>query len=329
VHGLTKRYPRRRTWPEILRQPFERPTFVVLDDVTIEVGAGEFFGLLGPNGAGKSTLFKILATLVLADAGRVLIDGVDVEREPARVRERVAPVIADERSLAWRLSARENLRLYAALHGLRGAEATARVQRMLEVVGLEEAGAQLVAKFSSGMRQRLMIARGLLARPKVLLLDEPTRSLDPPAARRFREFLREEIAARQGCTALLATHNTEEALELCDRVGVLHKGSLLAVGTPAELGRRVAEERYRVWTARADDAALTRATGPMLTLLSERAAEARGWHEFEVEVRGGEDAAAEALRRIVAAGITVARFERVPVSLADLIERIIEDEDPG
>jgi len=325
IERLSKRYPERRTWPEILRRPFAVPRVTVLNEITFDVRAGEFFGLLGPNGAGKTTLFKILATLVSADEGQAWIDGVDVAREPARVRRLVSPVVADERSLSWRLSARENLNLYAALHGLGGAAARQRVDEMLEVVGLEDAGPQLVAKFSSGMKQRLMIARGLLARPKLLLLDEPTRSLDPPAARRFRTFLREEIAARHGCTVLLATHNTEEALELCDRVGVLHRGALLAVGPAAELARRVAGERFVIWTTLPESGALVDgAAAARLRVVAVHPPESEGWHRVEVELSGGERTAAETLRRLVAAGLPVARFERVPLSLADLIERVID-----
>src|SRR5690606_22622681 len=117
---------------------------------------------------------------------------------------------ANERSLYWRLSARENLRLYATLQGLRGAAGTAEVKRVLEVTGLSTTGEKMVGQFSSGMRQRLLIARALLAKPRVLLLDEPTRSLDPISARDFRRFLRDVIVGEEGCTVLLATHDADE-----------------------------------------------------------------------------------------------------------------------
>jgi ABC-2 type transport system ATP-binding protein len=144
----------------------------------------EFFGLLGENGAGKTTLFKILATLVIPDAGTATVTGFDILQSPNRVREVLAPVIADERSLHWRLSARENMRLFASLHGLRGAEASRRIDELLTLVNLVEAADRLVNGFSSGMKQRLLVARALLAQP-AFCLDEPTRSLGPISARSF------------------------------------------------------------------------------------------------------------------------------------------------
>ena len=150
-----------------------------LDDVSLEIPQGEFLGLLGPNGAGKTTLFKMLATLILPDHGSATVEGYDVVSDPVSVRSVLTPVIADERSLNWRLTARENLDLYAVLYEVPRSERKRRVETVLANVGLEHVGEKMAGAFSSGMRQRLLIARALLARPKVLLLDEPTRSLDP------------------------------------------------------------------------------------------------------------------------------------------------------
>ena len=140
IQGLTKRFRVQRGWKDLLLRPGERDLRTALDAVDMEVGAGEFFGLLGQNGAGKSTLFKILATLILPDEGSVRVGGVDVTRDPAAIRQMLVPVIPSERSLYWRVSARENLRLYAALHGLAGAEVRQRVDEALQVVGLEDVG---------------------------------------------------------------------------------------------------------------------------------------------------------------------------------------------
>lgn len=295
-----------------------------LTDVTWEVRGGEFFGLLGENGAGKTTLFKILATLVIPDAGEAIVSGIDVARHPDRVREILAPVIADERSLNWRLSARENMRLFAALHSLRGAEATRRIGELLELVNLVEAADRLVSGFSSGMKQRLLVARTLLARPSVLLLDEPTRSLDPISAREFRRFLREEIALAQGCTVLLATHNAEEAFELCDRVGVLHRGRLVAVGQTSELAREVGEDRFALWVRPAQQTAIDAlvARGVIRDAKS-FAAEEAGWSRIECDLRGGLDGAAEAVAYLTSVGVQVARCEPLKLSLADLLERVL------
>jgi len=320
---LTKSFARQRGWRAILTGRKSEPVRA-LSEVSCEVRAGEFFGLLGENGAGKTTLFKILATLVIPESGTASVSGFDVIRSPNRVREVLAPVIADERSLNWRLSARENMRLFAALHGLRGAAATRRIDELLTLVNLVEATDRLVSGFSSGMKQRLLVARTLLARPSVLLLDEPTRSLDPISARAFRRFLREDIALAQGCTVLLATHNAEEAFELCDRVGVLHRGQLVAAGQTSELARQVGEDRFVIWIRPAHPAAIAALTAQGVIRDMRRLDEEDGWSRIECDLRDGLDGAAEAVSFLTNAGVRVARCEPVKLSLADLLERVLE-----
>lgn len=325
ISGLSKSFPVRRGWLETIRHPRQRLATPVVQDVTCEIYPGEFFGLLGPNGAGKTTLFKMLATLVRPDAGTATIAGLDVARQPEKIRRVLAPVIASERSLYWRISARENLRLYATLQGLVGAVASRRVDEVLEVIELADTGDKMVGQFSSGMRQRLLIGRALLARPQVLLLDEPTRSLDPISARRFRSFLRDEIVAKQGCTVLLATHTTEEALELCDRVGILDNGRLLAVGTADALAAEVADERYRLWTDQPEHRCFASlADQRVVDRLVVQTPDENGWTWVEIDVPGGPARAADVVAFLVENAVPVARFERVSLSLADLIERVVE-----
>lgn len=326
VVGVAKRFPVRRGWVESVRHPFRRAYSEALRGVSFEVGAGEFFGLLGPNGAGKTTLFKILSTLILPDAGTAVVAGHDIRRQPGAVRQSLTPVIADERSLYWRLSARENLRAFAALQGLQGRVAAERVAELLRVVELADTGEKMVGAFSSGMKQRLLIARALLSRPRVLLLDEPTRSLDPLSARGFRRFLREEIAGQQGCSVLLATHSAEEALGLCDRLAILNRGELLALGPAEELARRFGDERYRIWLR--EDERWTPAlleNRPGLRLLGIQSENGRGdgWARVEIEVQGGRDRTAAVLAELSAAGVAVAGLERLDLTLAELLERAV------
>ncbi|MDB4884104.1 MAG: transporter ATP-binding protein [Gemmatimonadetes bacterium] len=324
LENISKRFQLRRSLFESIRHPRGGNWVHAVQHVSCDVQPGEFFGLLGPNGAGKTTLFKMLATLTSPDEGSASVFGADVMREPREVRRMVAPVAADERGLHWRLSALENLRLFATLYALRGPTLADRVDEVMGVVGLRGAEHRIVGTFSSGMRQRLLIARALLIKPRVLLLDEPTRSLDPVSARDFRQFLREEVAGPAKCTVVMATHSAEEALGLCDRVAVLNKGRLLAVGVAAALEREFSDERYRVrtrepvhraWRDLESAGAITnRVVGDVDT---------DGWTSVECHVPGGVEAAAALLAALTRAGVPVAGFDRVALSLAELIERIV------
>jgi ABC-type multidrug transport system ATPase subunit len=283
--------------------------------------------VLGPNGAGKSTLFRILSTLVLPDGGSATVEGLDLVRDAARVRRVVAPAACDERSLMWRLSARENLRVYGALHGLRGAALAARVDEVLSIVELHQAGERMAGAYSSGMRQRLLIARALLPGPRVLLLDEPTRSLDPLSARRFRAFLRDGLVRALGCTVLLATHSADEALELCTRVGVLHRGRLLAVDTPAALARGAGGDRWRFWTSRpARCAAVARGLSHHVRDVAPGEADAEGWTPVEMEVPGGAERVSRVVARLARDGVPLSRVESVRTTLAGVIEHVLARE---
>lgn len=323
MEGLAKRFAVRRTLAEILSQPFARRYVDALRGVNFSVREGEFFGVLGPNGAGKTTLFKTLATIVIPDSGRGTVLGRDIVKEAQDVRRLLIPVVADERSLRWRLSARENLRLYAVLYGVPASLVARRVDEALGVVNLQHTGNQMVGQFSSGMKQRLLIARALMARPQVLLLDEPTRGLDPVSARTLREFLRDEVCRRQGCTVLLATHNAEEAFGLCDRVGILDRGRMLVTGPASELAAEYGEARYRISTQHADHAALggLARTG-LVEAVQPSGRVADGWTDIDMVIPGGAHDAARVLELLVRQGMSVARFERVGLTLAELIESV-------
>jgi ABC-2 type transport system ATP-binding protein len=325
VSRLTKTFATRRSWRELTGHPWRRPARVaVVDDVSFEVMPGEFFGLLGANAAGKTTLFRMLSAQLIPDSGSASIDGHDPIRDPRAVHAILTPVGTDERSLNWRLTARANLELFAALYGVDRREADDRIDDTLRTVALHTTGEKMVGTFSSGMKQRLLIARALLARPRVLLLDEPTRSLDPISARQLREFLREEIVGRRGCTVLLATHSAEEAFELCDRVAVLERGRLIAVGRARDLMGEVSDDRYELEVR---EEHLSTAARLLETIAFDAEVVANrasfGWAGLRVSIPGGPDGAAEVLGRLMVAGVDVSRLQRLDLTLADLIERIV------
>lgn len=323
VVDLWKQFPVARTLGDFLRRPVGAAPSPAVADVSLEVHAGEFVGLLGPNGAGKTTLLKMLATLIVPDRGTATIGGHDVVADAAAVRQVIAPVLANERSLYWRLSARENLELFATLLRLAPNDVPTRVSDALDVVGLSDTGAKMVGQFSAGMMQRLLVARALLGHPRVLLLDEPTRSLDPTAAHAFRSFLREELADRRGCAVLVATHRTEEAFELCDRVVVMSRGRVAAQGPASALSESLMGYRYAVVTLEPSHAAFV---GVMEAGRARRVATRSDdgrWWRIEVEIEGGDDAARELLTLLISAGMPIARFERVVAPLGELIDRAI------
>jgi ABC-2 type transport system ATP-binding protein len=197
-----------------------------LRGISLNVAQGEVFGLLGPNGSGKSTTLKLISTVLLPDAGRAFVNGADTQVSSQLVRKYVGLALASERSFFPRLTARENLEFFAAFEDVRRADTAERIDDVLEQVKLHNQRDKQVMKLSTGMVQRLAIARALLKRPSVLLLDEPSRSLDPAAATRLWESVRE--LSNGGMTIVLATHSFEEAAEVCDCLAVLQKGEVLA-----------------------------------------------------------------------------------------------------
>lgn len=209
-----------------------------LDRVDFEIHQGELFGLLGPNGAGKTTAVKILCTLLEPTSGHAFVKGHDVVKDARQVQKIVNMVAGGERMLYYRLTGRENLRYFAELYDVPRKEVNVRVDGLLELMGLSDRADDEVEKYSKGMKQRLQVCRGLINDPEVLFLDEPTLGLDVNIAKDLRKFIREKIVRERGKTVLLTTHYMYEAEELCDRVGFLSKGKLVAIGKPEELKRK-------------------------------------------------------------------------------------------
>src|SRR5438067_10463953 len=209
--------------------------------VSFEVAEGELFGLLGPNGAGKTTTIKMLITLLIPTAGSARVLGYDVVKDAREVRKRIGYVFGGERGLYERLSGYDNLRYFAELYAVPPREQRARIDFLLELVGLKGREKERVEGYSRGMRQRLHIARGLLHDPPVVFLDEPTIGVDPVGARELRATIASLTEA--GKTVLLTTHYMFEADALCDRIAVICDGRIVAEGTPRDLKEGVADGR--------------------------------------------------------------------------------------
>jgi ABC-2 type transport system ATP-binding protein len=222
-----------------LRQVWKRfQDRAVVQDLNLTIPQGEMFGLLGPNGAGKSTTIRMLTTLTRPSEGEVRVAGLDVVQQPLKVRQLLGvvlqPITLDSDLTVW-----ENLEFHGRMHHIPQAERQQRIDQWLHYVRLEERRQDKVKTLSGGMKRRLQVARALLPQPQILLLDEPTVGLDPQARRLLWDILRD--LSRQGLTLLLTTHYMEEAEELCDRIGIMDGGRLIALGSPLELRQQFGE----------------------------------------------------------------------------------------
>ena len=238
IQNLTKSFSLGRYLRRLVKNGANRDVPAeVLRGVNLEVYEGEVLGLLGPNGAGKTTLVEILSTLLLPTNGRAFVSGHDVVKESAQVRSIVSYCAAATESFYPRLSARRNLEFFALLNNLRPREAQERIGSVLAQVGLRHKEGVPYQHFSEGMKQELALARALLTKPAVMLLDEPTRSLDPLLQSEIRKLLRRLLVEQLGKTVLLVTHSLAEAEQVCDRLAILHRGQIVSVGTPEEIKR--------------------------------------------------------------------------------------------
>jgi ABC-2 type transport system ATP-binding protein len=213
-----------------------------LGALNLQAPPGTVMALVGSNGAGKTTLMKILATLLVPSRGAARVLGCDVAVDPFWVKSRIGFVSSEERSFSWRLSCRQNLDFFGALHGLAKEVRTRRMEALFQAVGLEGIADLPVQECSSGMKQVLGLLRGLLHDPPVLLLDEPTRSLAPDVALRVRRMIRREVESH-GKTVLIASHNLSEVESMADRIAILHRGEILAAGTLAALAEQAGQAR--------------------------------------------------------------------------------------
>ena len=241
VVDLVKRYPAATGYRDAIRRSRPAPgadaARPALGGVSLEIAPGELFGLLGQNGAGKTTLIRILTTALRPTSGTARVAGHDVERDTMAVRRSIGLISGEERSFYWRMTGRQNLVFFAAIAHIPLRQRTARIEELLERVSLTADADRPVRTYSTGMRQRLGIARGLLSEPEVLFMDEPTRSLDPISARDVRILVKDHVMSDPKRAVILATHSMAEAEALCDRVAFVRRGEIVAAGPLAELRR--------------------------------------------------------------------------------------------
>lgn len=240
--NLTKTFKSKNSGPNA--GPFRRKTISVkaVDHLNLEIKKGELFGLLGPNGAGKTTLVKMLCTLLPPTSGTALINGFDIIKQQMQVKRFLGTLFSvGERGFFWRLNGYRNLEFFAAIYNVPRQKREERIMEVLKLVGLENSAFELYQKYSGGMKRKLSLARTLLADPPVILLDEPTTGLDVISSRNVREFVRKTVQ-ESGKTVLYTTHYIEEAAQICDRIGILKQGKIVALGTPNALRAKIKNE---------------------------------------------------------------------------------------
>ncbi len=285
-----------------------------LDGVTFGVREGEVFGLLGPNGAGKSTTVRVLTTLTKPDSGTALVAGNDVVRHPNRARRAIGYVPQDS-GIDREATGRENLMLQGRIYGMRRSDLRARVRELLELVGLADAADRVVRGYSGGMRRRLDVALGLIHRPSVLFLDEPTTGLDPEARVAMWGEV-ERLARQESLTILLTTHYLEEADQLANRLAIVSRGQVVVEGTPTDLKRGLQGELVTVELSEADGRA-GEAVGVVARFPGARETNIEGLH-VHTRVPNGAQAIPTLLASLDSAGIPVASVTTSRPSLDDV-----------
>ena len=298
------------------------PWKLALRDITMTVRRGELLGLLGPNGAGKTTLLKLLATLSIPDRGRVTIDGIDVAKNSMLAKRKIGLCPNEERSFYYRLTARANLHFFGTLAGLRGAELERRIDEVVELVDLRDSIDKRFEAYSSGMRQRLTVARALLGDPEVLLLDEPTRAVDPVHAESLRRFIRDDLVAKHGKTVVLATNLLDEAWRLCDRIAVLNGGRLVALGPPRSLdGRLRTVTRFQIVLDHVDDALLAR-TRAVSGLTYADVSQSDEGELLDVGLEVAEESLSELFRALTFNGAVLRSFKSIDPDPVDVFREV-------
>jgi len=307
---------RRTIWQRLRRERDKRERFRAVDGIDLVVEPGEIFGLLGPNGAGKTTTMKMLATLLIPTSGTIRVLGIDPLMRPREVRARLGAMLSGERSLYMKLTGRENLEYFAALYHVPPGETKARIEKVLAAAKLADRADDYVERYSTGMRQRLALARALLPDPPLVVLDEPTVGLDPQASRDLRDRVRE--LKTQGRTVLLTTHYMEEADQLCDRVAIIDHGRIVALDTPAALKRTIrAEEVVHLEIGLdGDESAVIDRLGRSATVA--RSERSNGTLTVTAHCASARDFVPAAFDAARSTGTTIRHVEVVPVTLEDV-----------
>ena len=325
--NLTKKFPITKSYRDIILNPFRKNVVTALRQVNISIKKGELFALLGSNGAGKTTLIKVFCTLVLPTSGKAFVNGLDVTTSGKDIRKKIGYVLSDERSFYWRLTGRQNLKFFAILNNIPKCEIERCTQKVLHCVGLSQHTNQRFKDYSTGMRKKLAIARGLIVNPEILFMDEPTSGLDPLIAENIRNLIKKKLVEEEKKTVILTTHNLKEAEELCDRLAVIDKGEIKAVGTVEELKRQVGSyKRYVVRLKSLHHGILKKIE--RMNNVKQVVAASNGSPstvpQIEIEISNDNGTGPHLIREIMSAGGDICSFYEKQLSLEELYPKILD-----
>lgn len=325
INNLSKAYPGAFELRTLLGRAPRKESAQALRDVSFDVHEGEIFGLIGPNGAGKTTLTKIVATLVQPTTGTVTVKGFDSVNESAALRKMIGLAAAEERSFYWRLTVEQNLMFFARLYSMPPRRARARIVELLAQLDLEHSARKRFGELSTGNKQRMAIARALLNNPPILLLDEPTRSLDPLAAARMRSFIGSLASGGSPATILLTSHNLNEIEELCRRIAIISHGRIRELDTPDRIRTlHKARERVRLVLDGISIQAAVNALAPTLPEAEVSQDGSRTVVTFSREI--GDDRLDRGLRAMLSNGTRVVACQTERATLLEVLEAYEREE---
>jgi ABC-2 type transport system ATP-binding protein len=322
TQGLTKRFKQLGGYRDLALYRWRRQSTLAVEDMSLSIAPGELFGLLGENGAGKSTLIRMLSTTLLPTSGVAMVGGADVVRAAQAVRRRIGLVSGDERSFYWRLTGRQNLTFFAALYRLPERLAGQRIDELLATLDIGSYADRPFSAYSSGIRQKFALARGMLTRPDILFLDEPTRALDPIAADDLRRYIVEHIVGQAGHTVFLATHTLAEAEAICDRVAIVRHGRIVASGTMAELRAQMALRPVLELDVHGDGAAVRDAVLAVAGVQDVAIEPVAGLTRLVVRSDDEDGSVDAVLRSVVGSGVSVASFTARQPTLDDIYRAV-------
>lgn len=325
--NLSKKFPLLKGYRDILLHPFKKKEISALHNINIQVKEGDIFGLLGPNGAGKTTLIKILCTLILPGSGSAYVKGYDVTRDEKSIRKLIGYVISEERSFYWRLSGRQNLKFFAKLNNIPNSEAEQRIERLLDFLDLAEDAGRMFKDYSTGMRQKLAIARGLLTDPAILFMDEPTNGLDPVSAHNLKLLVKEKLVGEKKKTVIFATHNLRDAEELCSRIAIIRNGEVRFAGTIDDVKLKFNESKRYMMKLKTEKNGLMEKIHnmPLVKRIMPLSNGSTGFTEIEIEIGHNKGGIHWFVKEIVDMGGELYSVYEIETKLEDLFSEIVRE----